>query len=161
VDYAAAIGVHLGLRSRPDETATLLQIPATEHPDLVGMIFEHNKAPGRAPAGRGLVSTLWRSDWARRQWERDDGDIVDEAIATLSRVLPGMPIDLDCAHVQRWRFGPDVPRPGVHRAMRDFHAAANPDSRVRLAGDYLSTASSNAAAASAEKAARELHQLLA
>ena len=161
IDYAPAIGVHFGLRSRPqNETAAMIQIPASESADLVGMIIDHNKAPGRAPEGKGLVSTLWRSTWSGQRWDRDDRSLVEEAAASTARLFPGMLDDIECAHVQRWRFGPDIPHPGVHQAMTRFHAADDPRSRIRLAGDYLATTSSNAAAVSAERAVRELDTLL-
>ena len=76
--------------------------------------------------------------------------------AGVNAALPGFLGTIEFAHVQRWRFGPDVPHPGVHRAMREFLPADDPRSRIRLAGDYLSSASTNASAVSAERAAREL-----
>ena len=159
--YATAVGVHLGLAKRPaGETAAMLQIPAVEQGDLAAIILDHNKAPGRAPAGKGLISTVWTDRWNKRQWDRDDKDVVADAIAGVQKVLPKMVADVECSHVQRWRFGPDIPGTGVHRRMAKFHTAGDPKSRIRLAGDYMSTASSNASAASAEKAARELSAVL-
>ena len=63
-----------------------MQIPRSEHPDMVGMVFDHNKAPGRAPAGKGLISTLWQHDWGCRQWDRDDTAIVANASAAQNPV---------------------------------------------------------------------------
>ncbi len=160
VTYATAVGVHLGLTKRPDEPASVMQIPRSEHPDLVGMVIEHNKAPGRAPAGKGLISTVWLDSWNKRQWGREDKHIVDDAIAGVHSLFPALVANVECAHVQRWRFGPDIPHPGVHRAMTRFQAVADPKSRIKLAGDYMSSASTNASATSAEKAARELGALL-
>lgn len=161
IHYATAVGVHFALSKPPaDEPAVILQIPAREHPHLAGMVIEHNKAPGRVPAGKGMVSTLWRQDWGARQWDRDDDAIAADALAGVAAALPGFVGDVEFAHVQRWRFGPDVPRPGTHRAMQAFQPANDPRSRIKLAGDYLSSASTNASAVAAEKAARELGALL-
>lgn len=161
IHYSRPVGVHLGLSKAPDnEPCILLQLPGKEHPDLAGIILEHNKAPGRVPAGKGMLSTLWLDRWAARQWERDDKDIIAEAIAGVGQLLPNLVTDVECAHVQRWQFGPDLPHPGVHRSMQPFQAVADPKSRIRLAGDYMSSASSNASAVSAEKAARELAAVL-
>ena len=44
--------------------------------------------------------------------------------------------------------------------MTKFQPAGDPKSRIRLAGDYMATASTNASASSAEKAARELSAVL-
>lgn len=161
IRYSTPVGVHLGLARRPQgEPSILLQVPMREHADLAGILVEHNKAPGRAPPGKGLISTLWLNHWAARQWERDDQAIVDDAIAGVHQVFPGLVADVECAHVQRWQYGPDLPHTGVHRSMASFQSAADPTSRVRLAGDYMSSASSNASAVSAEKAARELAAVL-
>ena len=158
--YAKAVGVHLGLSKRPAEPVSMLQIPASEHPDLVAILLDHNKAPGRAPQGKGLLSTVWKDSWNRRQWDRDDKDVVADAIAAVRSLFPELVADVDCTHVQRWQFGPDIPAPGLHRQMARFHQAGDPRSRIRLAGDYMSTASTNVSASSAEKAARELVNLL-
>ena len=161
VTYATAVGVHFGLAKKPaNETASVMQIPGSEHPDLVGMVIEHNKAPGRAPAGKGLIATVWRDDWGKRQWDRDDAAIVADATAGVGSLFPHFVSDIECTHVQRWKFGPDIPHTGVHRAMTQFQSAAHDKSRIKIAGDYMSAASTNASATSAEKAARELSVLL-
>lgn len=161
VTYATAVGVHFGLAKKPaGETSSVMQIPRSEHPDLVGMVIDHNKAPGRAPEGKGLFSTVWRHDWGVRQWDRDDASIVADAAAAVGSLLPDFVRDIECTHVQRWQFGPDIPHPGVHRAMARFQQPGDARHRIRLAGDYMSSASSNASATSAEKAARELAALL-
>lgn len=160
ITYATAVGVHFGVTQAPaNEPAAIMQI-GKAHPDLAGRVLDHNKAPGRAPQGKGLISTVWQSEWGQRQWERDDASIVAEAADGVRALFPHWLRDVECTHVQRWRFGPDIPLPGIHQAMTRFQATANPTSRIRLVGDYCSSASTNAAATSADKAARELTALL-
>jgi oxygen-dependent protoporphyrinogen oxidase len=127
---------------------------------MVAIVFDHNKAPGRAPQGKGLLSTIWKDSWNKRQWDRDDKDIVADAIAGVHSLFPELVADVECSHVQRWRFGPDIPHAGLHRNMAKFQSAGDAKSRIRLAGDYMASASTNASASSAEKAARELAALL-
>lgn len=157
---ARSIGVQFALAVRPEEPVSVLQIPRSEHPDLVGIVFEHNKAPGRAPQGKGLISTIWSDAWGRQYWDRNDADIAAVAESEVNAVCPGLLKHILFTHVQRWRRGPQIPRPGIHRAMQQSGRLAQASGRLQFAGDYLSSSSTNAAARSGELAAEAIRRQL-
>lgn len=137
VGYTNALGVHFGLSRKPvDEPAALIQIPQREHPWLTGVVLDHNKAPGRAPEPRGLISTFWQQRWVTQRWERDDASIAQDAVTELATVLPALVRDIECVHAQRWRPGIVQARTGAYRELAAFQPAPNSQPRVQLAADF-------------------------
>ena len=74
VRYGTCVNVSVALTRPPAEPACFLLTPRVEQPDLGAVVLEHNKSPGRAPAGRGLVTAYWRQTWSdpRRPRRRRD-----------------------------------------------------------------------------------------
>jgi protoporphyrinogen/coproporphyrinogen III oxidase len=156
IEYSTCVDVHLGLSSPPDEPAMMVQVPSRADPDLCVVVLDHNRAPGRAPAGKGLLTSYWHTAWADQQWERSDGEIVDAALPSIERLLPGVARTVEFAHVQRWRPAVVMSRPGTYRDLARFSAATDPSSPVQLCGDYLSASTTNASLCSGERAAQRL-----
>jgi oxygen-dependent protoporphyrinogen oxidase len=134
----------------------MIQVPAREHPDLCVLVLDHNRAPGRAPAGKGLVTSYWHTAWADQQWERDDAEIIDAAIPAIERILPGVARSVEFTHVQRWRPAVVMSKPGTYRDLARFTAATDTTAPVQLCGDYLSASTTNASLCSGERAAERL-----
>ncbi len=156
IEYSTCVDVHLGLSSPPDEPAMMVQIPRLEHPDLCVVVLDHNRAPGRAPDGKGLLTSYWHTAWGDQQWDRPDDEIVDTAIPVIDRILPGVARSVEFAHVQRWRPAVVMSRPGTYRDLARFTAATDPAARVQLCGDYLSASTTHASLCSGERAAERL-----
>jgi oxygen-dependent protoporphyrinogen oxidase len=156
IEYSTCVDVHLGLSSPPDETAMMIQVPRQEDPDLCVAVLDHNRAPGRAPDGKGLLTSYWHTAWADEQWDRSDRDIVDAAIPAIDRLLPGVANSVEFTHVTRWRPAVVMSRPGTYRDLARFSAATDTSSRVQLCGDYLSASTTNASLCSGERAAERL-----
>lgn len=156
IEYSTCVDVHLGLTRPPDEASMLVQVPSREHPDLKVIVLDHNRAPGRAPAGKGLVTSYWHTAWADQQWERADDEIVDAAVPAIDRILPGVARTVEFAHVQRWRPAVVMSRPGTYRDLARFSAATDAAARVQLCGDYLSASTTNASLCSGERAAERI-----
>lgn len=161
VGYTNALGVHFGLSRKPvDEPAALIQIPQREQPWLTGVVLDHNKAPGRAPEARGLISTFWQQRWVTQRWDSDDASIAQDAAAELATVLPALVRDIDWVHVQRWRPGIVQARTGAYRDLAAFQPAPNPQPRVQLAADFSSSTSSHTSLCAGENAAHRLTAVL-
>lgn len=158
IEYATSVAVHLGLARAPDERAILIQVPRREHPELRALLFDHNKAPGRAPIGKGLVTSYWQHDWGQRRFERDDASILAEAVAGIERVLPGIGADIELAHVQRWRSAAVLSRPGAYRDLSRLWQVPQRGARVQLAGDYFSISTSHTSLCAGERVAQQLAQ---
>jgi oxygen-dependent protoporphyrinogen oxidase len=153
IEYSTCVDVHLGLSTPPDEDSMLIMVPAREDPDLCVVVLDHTGAPGRPPAGKGLVTSYWHTAWSDEQWDRSDGDIVDAALPAIDRILPGAAGTVEFAHVTRWRPAVVLSRPGTYRDLARFSAATDPAARVQLCGDYLSASTTHASLCSGERAA--------
>jgi protoporphyrinogen/coproporphyrinogen III oxidase len=156
IGYSTCVDVHLGLSAPPDEPAMMVQVPRREHPDLCVVVLDHNRAPGRAPAGKGLLTSYWHTAWGDQQWDRNDAEIVEAALPAIDRILPGVAGSVEFAHVQRWRPAVVMSRPGTYRDLARFTAATDPSARVQLCGDYLSASTTNASLCSGERAAERI-----
>jgi oxygen-dependent protoporphyrinogen oxidase len=53
IEYGRGVTVSFGLADPPPAPCTLVLVPPCEHPDLLAILYEHRKAPGRAPRARG------------------------------------------------------------------------------------------------------------
>jgi len=160
--YSRGIVASFGLaRPPPDEPAVWVNVPRQAGiPDLTALILEHNKAPGRAPAGRGMVTTYWMRDWSTRRWDDDDDRLARDAVAAAGKVLPKLGDQVEMTCVRRWDPCIPVRRPGGYKALRAFMAGLDPASRVQLAGDYFTSVSSNGSLASGERAAMRVAEAL-
>ncbi len=156
IEYSTCVDVHLALSTPPDEQAMMIQVPSREDPDLCVVVLDHNRAPGRAPDGKGLLTSYWHTAWADEQWERSDGEIVDAALPSLERLLPGVAGSVEFAHVQRWRPAVVMSKPGTYKDLARFSAATDETARVQLCGDYLSASTTHASLCSGERAAERL-----
>lgn len=156
IDYSVGIGVHFALDVAPPEPSAFVCQPRQDDPDMHLAILDHNKAPGRAPAGAGLISTFWRHRWGRAHWDEPDDALVDRALPGFARMFPGADSTIRFAHVQRWRHALLRTPPGRYGSLARFHAETGPRSRVQFAGDWLAASSTNSAIATGDRAATVL-----
>ena len=163
VEYAPSISVSLGLISAPPEPSAMLIVPPAEHRDVLVVVLEHNKAPGRAPAGKGLITFDWQDRWSEAHWEEGDDAIRAQTLAAFAAALPGLveADNVDMTHITRWRHCLVRGRVGHYRSLKRLSAITElGSSRVQLAGDYLALSATGAALCSGEAAAARLaHRL--
>jgi protoporphyrinogen/coproporphyrinogen III oxidase len=154
--YNQLWSVALGVDPVPAETAVFVQIPTVEHPDLDTAVFEHNKAPGRAPAGKGLLNSYWLTRWYERHADCDDERIAALTAHGLSMIVPGIEDHVEYFHVTRWNPALLLAKPGTWQALARFHELTPRTGRVQFAGDYFGGSSTNSALASGERVAEIL-----
>jgi oxygen-dependent protoporphyrinogen oxidase len=156
LEYSAAIVVSLGVARAPVEPSSMVLIPRDVEPDLAVIGLGHNLAPGRTPAGGGVLTACWMSEWSSRHLADSDDELVAHTRATINRLRPGWAEDVRAAHVARWHPALVASRVGSYAGLVDFHAHTDPRSRIQLAGDYHAQTSVNASIAAGERAARAL-----
>lgn len=162
VFYARSLVVSFGLARRPAEPAMWLHLPGGKKAtDLICLILEHNKAPGRVPEGHGMVTTYWVQSWSQSRWDDDDERIGKIAVGAAEAVLPDMSDDVDMMYVRRVNPGVAVRPVGGLRSLREFVSSFSPHSRVQLAGDYFSSSCTNASLCSGETAVTNIVRQLA
>ncbi|MFE0062284.1 protoporphyrinogen/coproporphyrinogen oxidase [Streptomyces sp. NPDC059003] len=154
------IRVFLGLDRAPVEPATCIFVPRRENPDTCAMILEHNKAPGSAPQGKGLLGIYRRLEWNRRYWDASDEEIVDVSVRDIGRILPDILPDavgaVGMSYVHRARPSLIWHAPGTLADLASFTGSFDPNSRIQFAGDYFSMSGTGCALASGEEAAKRL-----
>ena len=161
IRYTTSVNINLGLREPPPGIpAFVIQIPKSVHPDLFAIVMDHNKAPGRVPAGKGMASLYTMSDWSEKLIDLDDATVVSRILDAGERIVPGLTKLVEFSHVNRWYPVIVYSKPGIYRELGTLKSQLDPKSRIKLGGDYFSCSNINTATAGGERAARELSALL-
>jgi protoporphyrinogen/coproporphyrinogen III oxidase len=164
--FSRVASVHLGLSRAPDARdvgcAFTDPVVATGEEGVGVVELEHLRAPGRCPAGRGMVSVYFVDAARFRCLEPDDDALIAKARRVLARLHPATAEAIELAHVIRWpvgiaQFGPG--RLAELTALRDRLAASS--TRVDLAGDWLDGVASESALRTGEQAAARVIRRLA
>jgi len=159
--YTSCITFNLALSRKPDEKAAFLVAPRTESNKIFAAIVEHNKAPGRAPEGKGLVGIYGMNGWSVESIDKSDEEIIADAMPDAEKLVPGLSDHVEFSLVNRWYPVLVYSHPGLYRKLGRFHATRPLDSRIHLAGSYNSSSNVNTATVNGERAAKELADRLA
>lgn len=125
--------VNIALGARPPQETTYIQVPRSSHPFLTGILFDHHKAPGRAPEGKGLLTVALLDSWSEQHRAEHDDDISAAVLAAVDDVVPGLVAQSEFTRVTRWRQ--EFNTVGCYRDLGRFRASCHSDHRVQLAGD--------------------------
>lgn len=158
--YQDLMSVQLGLDAPTAERSAALAMPRSEQRDLCAIILDHNKAPDRAPAGRGLLGAYWDPAWVARHWDQDDATACADGVDGVERVLPEIAGHVTFTSVHRFPHGVLVAEPGTYGRLRRFHDRYPAGSRIQLAGDYIGGSTTNSALCSGERAAGRIRASL-
>ena len=161
LNYTSTMSINLALSRVPDCPASFIVVPKPVSEGLFAIILEHNKAPGRAPEGKGLVSLFMMNQWALDHMEATDDQILADVLPEAERVIPGLGADIEFSRINRWFPVLVYSHPGLYQELGRFHASRDRASRIHLAGSYNSSGNVNTATTAGERAARELLEALA
>lgn len=156
VKRGRSVVVTLALARAPrDIRATYVMTSPPSHPFVVGVVFDHNKASGRAPDGKGLLTVTTLSEWFEAHQDADDATLSELVVDAVDGLLPGTGGDVEFTAVHRW--DQEFSRVGYYREIGRFRSVCETaDRRIQLAGDYHSSQNLNAATCAGERAARLL-----
>jgi oxygen-dependent protoporphyrinogen oxidase len=157
VRYTKVVQMNLGLRTAPRGIeASVVQVPRHVDQGLMAFTLEHNKAPGRAPEGKGLVCLMTMCEWAEAIWDEDDDTVLRKVTQAAEKLMPGFSDDIDYVQINRWDPCIVYSRPGLYRDLGEFRARRPRDTPIKIAGAFFSSANMCSATASGERAAREI-----
>lgn len=91
--------------------------------------------------------------------KRSDEEIVERSLQTVYKLFPELRGTVDFTNVRRWPLAVPHTRRGVYKAIGEFAAGLDPDSRIQFTGDYLSQTGQNAAVAWGNRASGNLARL--
>ncbi|MGH3814713.1 MAG: protoporphyrinogen/coproporphyrinogen oxidase [Pseudonocardiaceae bacterium] len=123
------------LMPRGGRSSYVLLIPEVENPLLAAITVDHNKATGRVPTGRGLVSLLTCPQATRELIGVADPEVVGRVVEQGERYLPGLRRATRAHFVHRFRHGLPEATPAALRLRADF--LRRPLRTVDYAGDWL------------------------
>jgi protoporphyrinogen/coproporphyrinogen III oxidase len=123
------------LLPRGGRSSHVVLIPQVESSLLGAITIDHNKAPGRAPTGRGLVSLLTSPKATRELIDATDTEVVERLVEPGERYLPGLRRATRTHFVHRFRHGLPEATPAALRLRAGF--LRRPLRAVDYAGDWL------------------------
>ena len=157
VRYTKVVTLNLGLtKPPPGIAASVVQVPRLQDEGLMAFTLEHNKAPGRAPEGKGLVCLLTMCEWAEELIDEDDDTVLAKTTAAAEKLMPGFSDDIDFAQINRWQECIVYSRPGLYRELGSFNARRPRDTRIKFGGACFSSSNMCTATAAGERTAREV-----
>ncbi|BBW99633.1 hypothetical protein BST36_21355 [Mycolicibacterium moriokaense] len=156
--YTKCVVMNTGVTRKPKGiVASVINIPEPVDPDIMGFTCEHNKAPGRAPEGHGLLDILTMTEFAERIIDEDDDTIRAKILSRMEKVIPGLTDTVDYTRIARWNEVIVYSRPGLYKELGQFQARqAAITSRIRLAGVFRSSSNMCTATVAGENAASDL-----
>jgi protoporphyrinogen oxidase len=153
--------VSLGFSARPDDPGTFSMISPYDDPDTIAVIADHNKAPGRAPADKGLISVLLSPAFLDRTDDRDDDYLLDHALDRVKYYYGKVPGTLEQHAVVRWPESVPVLDKGRFKRIAAFRKSIDRASRVQFASDLDRIPGLNGALVSGQEAAARVSQFIA
>jgi protoporphyrinogen/coproporphyrinogen III oxidase len=160
VRYSKVVTLNLGLRKPPPRiAASVVQVPRLQDQGLMAFTLEHNKAPGRAPEGKGLVCLLAVCEWSEVLFDEDDDTVLRKVTRAAEKLMPGFSDDIDYVQINRWDPCIVYSRPGLYRELGEFNARRPKGSPIKIAGSFFSCSNMCSATAAGERAAREVASL--
>ena len=159
--YTKCVVMNTGVTRKPKGiVASVVNIPEPVDPDLMGFTCEHNKAPGRAPEGHGLLDILTMTEFAEQIIDEDDDTIRDKILRRMEKVIPGLTDTVDYTRIIRWNEVIVYSRPGLYKELGQFQARqATRRSPIQLAGVFRSSSNMCTATVAGENAAAALTRL--
>jgi len=155
-EYITSVNTHLALSTRPSNPATYIMSSARENPDLCGVIVDHLKASGRAPADQGMITVFCRHEWCVKNLDASDQTILDQVLRFIEPYYGNLGNMVADYEIGRWaRVVPIMPK-GRFKVIAEYQKSINPKDRVQFAGDLAPIGGVNAALVSGRNAAARI-----
>ena len=130
------ISLHLGLSLKPDIADSIIMFPEKEHADLLDILLDHNKGPGRAPPGKAAIAIQSTIEWS----EAHANDSDEQVVAALSKLVEpyigkveGL---IEVSHVNRWDYVCAITHPGFFTMLGDYMKARDLNQPLFFSGDF-------------------------
>lgn len=155
--YTKCVVMNTGVTQIPKGiAASVINVPRAVDVGLMGFTCEHNKAPGRAPEGHGLMTLLTMTEHAEQLIGEDDDYIRNDMLTALDKLIPGVADTVDYTHIVRWNEVIVYSRPGLYKELGTFLRRQPEHSRIKLAGVFRSSSNLCTATVGGEQAAAQL-----
>ncbi|MCY4425942.1 MAG: NAD(P)/FAD-dependent oxidoreductase [Halieaceae bacterium] len=128
--------ISLGLsRILPLQESTILG-SEKESPNLLTIVIDPNRAPGRSAQGHTVV-TLWMTeDWSRQLWDTPDDEVVKHALSEVLPIIGDVAGEVAVNLVTRSNYSCFKGYPGYYQNLDHYMRAKTRDGRLLFAGDF-------------------------
>lgn len=94
--------------------STWIFVPRREYPGGLGLCIDHNRAPGRAPRGKGLITLYWPTHLSDALHDESDEVVTARALRDLEQLdlFPGLRRRIEMTRVSRCRPCVPLTHPG-------------------------------------------------
>jgi oxygen-dependent protoporphyrinogen oxidase len=134
--YRKLGNIGLGLSRRPNDPATYYLPSPYEDADTIAVIADHNKAPCRAPEGKGLLTVLLSHEYLERSEHLSDQQVLEYAIDRAAKYYPGVSASqVEASNVVRWPESVPTLDKGRFGRIAEYTAKINRSARVQFASD--------------------------
>jgi protoporphyrinogen/coproporphyrinogen III oxidase len=124
-----------------------LLIPPRERKVIAAVGIESRKSPDLAPQGE-LLNVMLGGNAGARLVEASEEAVLAEVLPELEGYFPGISKRMAFAHFCRWHEAEPRSPVGRSRAILAYRASCSPTQKIILAGDYLSSPTTEGAAQS-------------
>jgi len=155
-EYITSVNTHLALAHRPSEPATYIMVSPREHADLCGVIVDHKKASGRAPADKGMITVFCRHEWCQRNLDASDDAVLSQVLQFIKPYYGDLSGDVCDYSIGRWPRVVPMMKQGRFKQIAAYERSLDPRARVQLAGDLDPIAGVNAALVSGAKIGKQM-----
>ena len=154
--FSRLSSIHLGLRHPP--ATNVVGIGFTDAVAGIGVLeLEHLRAPGRTPAGKGMVSVYFVNAPGFDCVDASDAELTGRAVKIMEFRFPGMRNEVELVHRVSWPTGIALFPVGRIREMSAVRGQlANWNEPIDVAGDWLDGVASESALRTGEQAADRL-----
>jgi protoporphyrinogen/coproporphyrinogen III oxidase len=132
-----SISLHVGLGKKPANSETFILPLEQEEADLTTIVFDHNKAPGRAPEGKGVLSFFMSEDWAASNYDISDEDAVKIILAKAAPFVSDIDENIEEYHVQRWPYAILKSEVDLYSTIAEYEAEPVSKGPIQLGGDFI------------------------
>lgn len=155
--FSKVSSVHVALKKPPESPFAGYGFADQKMPGVGVLELEHLRAPGRCPAGTGMVSVYFIDTPDFRCMEQSDELLRTRAAQIVEQTFPDAKNQTLFAHIVRWETGIAMfPTGRLTEMTRIRKKLEQWDAPVDLCGDYLDGLSSEGALRTGEQAAERL-----
>jgi protoporphyrinogen/coproporphyrinogen III oxidase len=130
------ISLHLGLRKKPDIADSIIMFPEKEHADLLDILLDHNKGPGRAPPGKAAIAIQSTIEWSEKHANASDEEITATLIKLAEPYIGKVDGLIEVSYVHRWDYVCAITQPGFFTMLGDYMKARDLNQPLFFSGDF-------------------------
>lgn len=138
IEPVRMISLHLGVNYVPEVPDSIVMFPEKESPELLDILFDHNKGPGRAPTGKGAIAIQSSLAWSEAHADAGDETIIAELTRLAEPYIGPLQGRIEVTHVNRWDYVCPKTHIGFYNRLREFVEARPMDTPLYFVGDYYS-----------------------